>query len=235
MIRLHQFPPAFGLPNASPFCMKVETYLRMAGLPYECARGANPFKAPKGKLPYIEDEGALVADSTFIVDHLKRKYGDPLDRDLSATERATALAYQRLLEENLYWAAAYSRWIDEAGFSKVREAFFGKMPLPLRVVIPALARRGVRAQLRGQGMGRHSREEIYAIGCRDITALADFLGARPYFMGEQPTSLDASVYAFLANLLWVPVASPLKSHARRFPQLESYCTRMKERYYSDKG
>lgn len=32
MIKLHQLAPAFGLPNASPFCMKVETYLRMAGL-----------------------------------------------------------------------------------------------------------------------------------------------------------------------------------------------------------
>ena len=33
MIKLFQFPPAFGLPNASPFCMKLETWLRMAGLP----------------------------------------------------------------------------------------------------------------------------------------------------------------------------------------------------------
>lgn len=29
MIQLQQFAPAFGLPNASPFCMKLETYLRM--------------------------------------------------------------------------------------------------------------------------------------------------------------------------------------------------------------
>ena len=34
-IKLYQFPPALGLPNASPFCMKLETYLRMAGLPFE--------------------------------------------------------------------------------------------------------------------------------------------------------------------------------------------------------
>jgi hypothetical protein len=37
LITLHQFAPAFGLPNASPFCMKLETYLRMAGLPCETA------------------------------------------------------------------------------------------------------------------------------------------------------------------------------------------------------
>lgn len=40
MIKLYQFEPAFGLANASPFCMKLETYLRMADLPFEipCAR-----------------------------------------------------------------------------------------------------------------------------------------------------------------------------------------------------
>ncbi|MBX9811968.1 MAG: glutathione S-transferase N-terminal domain-containing protein [Burkholderiales bacterium] len=44
--------------------------LRMAGLPYECPRGANHMRAPKGKLPYIEDNGRLIADSTFVIDYL---------------------------------------------------------------------------------------------------------------------------------------------------------------------
>src|SRR5262249_24562064 len=106
MIRLYQFRPAFGLPNPSPFCMKAETYLRMTGLEYECPR-ADLRRAPKGKLPYIDDEGTLVSDSSFIIDHLKRKYGDPLDARLDAAARATALALQRLVEENTYWAVVY--------------------------------------------------------------------------------------------------------------------------------
>jgi hypothetical protein len=57
MIKLHQFAPAFGLPNASPFCMKVETYLRMAGLPYERVNSGDVLRAPKGKLPVIDDDG----------------------------------------------------------------------------------------------------------------------------------------------------------------------------------
>ena len=35
MIKLYQFAPAWDVPNLSPFCVKVETYLKMAGLPYE--------------------------------------------------------------------------------------------------------------------------------------------------------------------------------------------------------
>lgn len=231
MIRLYQFRPAFGLPNASPFCMKVETYLRMAGLAYECPRGADLRKSPKGKMPYIEDGGVVVTDSTFIVDYLKRKYGDPLDAHLGAAERAAALACQRMLEENTYWVVLYFRWIDAAGWALTREAFFGWMKPPLRWIVPGVARRIVRGELRGHGMGRHSRNEIVAIGIKDLTAAADLLGDKPYFMGAQPSALDATAYAFLANVLWVPVESPLKAHARQYPQLEAYCRRMKARYY----
>lgn len=48
MIRLHQFPPVFGR-NVSPFTLKLETWLRLAGLPYEVIATRNPGRAPKGK------------------------------------------------------------------------------------------------------------------------------------------------------------------------------------------
>ena len=53
MITLHQFARVWDIPNLSPFCSKVETYLRMAGIPYEVA-DAIPPTAPKGKLPYTK-------------------------------------------------------------------------------------------------------------------------------------------------------------------------------------
>ena len=231
MIKLHQFAPAFGLPNASPFCMKAETWLRMAGLPFELVNDGDVLKAPKGKLPWIDDDGVAVADTSFIIDHLKARYGDKLDAGLSAFERAQALAFQRLIEENLYWAVVHTRWIDDDGWALTRPAFFGALPVPLRWILPPLARRGLRAELRGQGMGRHSAAEIHAIGCRDLTAIADFLGDKPFMLGPAPTTLDATAHAFLANLLWAPVDSPIARHARSRPTLEAYCQRMKARYF----
>ena len=68
---MHQFPAALGLPNASPFCMKLETYLRMTGLPFEVRPVTDPRRAPKGKLPYIDDGGTVLADSNLILDYLK--------------------------------------------------------------------------------------------------------------------------------------------------------------------
>lgn len=232
MIKLYQFAPAFGLPNASPFCMKLETYLRMAGLAYEAVNSGDVMKAPKRKLPYIDDDGTVVADTSFIIDYLKRKYGDPLDAALSAPDRALATAFQRLIEENLYWAIVHTRWVQDDGWALTKAAFFSAMPIPLRWIVPSLARRSLLSELRGHGMGRHSAQEIQAIGCRDITAVADFLADKPYMLGQQPSSLDATVYAFMANLLWAPVDSPIRRHAQGLPNLEVYCQRMKARYYA---
>jgi len=232
MIKLFQFAPAFGLPNASPFCMKMETYLRMVGLPFELVNSGDVFKAPKHKLPYIDDDGVVVADTSFIIDYLKGRYGDPLDATLTARERALATAFQRLIEENLYWAVVHSRWIEDAGWARTKEAFFGAMPPPLRWFVPTLARRGLRAEMRGHGMGRHSAAEIHTIGRRDLTAIADFLAEKPFMLGEQPTSLDATAHAFLANLIWAPVDSSLQRHAQERPTLEAYCQRMKARYFA---
>ena len=231
MITLHQFPPAFKLPNASPFCMKLELYLRMAGLPYLNRYTLELHRAPKGKLPWIDDDGTAVADSGFIIEYLKGKYGDPLDGKLGPLQRAQALAITRLFEEHLYWSVIYDRWIAAPGWEVTRAAFFGGLRWPLRIIIPRVARRGIRAELHGHGMGRHSPEQICALGVADVDALAALLGDQPYFLGADATSVDATAAAFLANVLLVPTESPVKSAAEGHANLRAYCQRMAQRYF----
>jgi len=234
MITLYQFAPAFGLPNPSPFCLKLETYLRMCQLPYQVGpTGLRTLRqAPKGKLPYIRDEGQLLSDSTFIIDYLKTRYGDVLDHWQGAQQRAVALAFQRLFEENLYWVSVYLRWFDPQSWDTTRHALFSNLPQPLRSLLPPLARRGIRQELIGHGIGRHNASELIAIGQRDLTAIADFLGDKPFMLGERASSLDACAYGFLANLLWVPYDNALKQHALSHPQLLHYCARMRDRYWA---
>ncbi|MGH8581432.1 MAG: Tom37 metaxin N-terminal-like domain-containing protein, partial [Gammaproteobacteria bacterium] len=117
MIRLHQFKRQWGIANPSPFCMKVETYLRMTGLPYEVIEEASPLNAPKKKLPYIDDGEKVIPDSGFIIDYLKASYGNPLDGGLSRAQQADAHLLRRLCEESLLWPVVYSRWIDDRGWS----------------------------------------------------------------------------------------------------------------------
>lgn len=231
MITLFQFPPVWGLPSASPFCMKLETYLRMAGLRYRIEH-ADVRKAPKHKLPYIDDDGRIVADSGFIVDYLIARYGDPLDAALTPAQRAQALALRRLMEEHLYWALAYARWIPLANWHITKRAYFGFMPWGVRQIVPELIRKKVHRDLHGHGLGRHREAEIYALGCADLSALSDALGSQAYFLGSVPTSVDATAFAWLANVLSVPIESPMKAHAQTLTNLVDYSARMHTRYFS---
>ena len=232
-ITLHQFAPCFGLPNGSPFCMKVEAYLRLAGLQYQCANGALPFRAPRRKLPWIDDGGTVVADSGFIVRHLEATRGAPLDGWLSPRERAQGHLIARMLEESSYWVALYYRWVDEPGWQLTKPEFFGTLPPLLRDLVAAMARRKLRRDCLGQGLGLHTPDEIAAIGCADFDALAAQLEGREFLLGDRPSSADAVGVAFLANLLWVAVDTPVKEHALRRPALVAYCDRMMARVFPE--
>ncbi len=232
MLTLYQFRPVWGLPNASPFCMKLETYLRMVALPYQTAKNADVRKAPKKKFPFIDDGGKVIADSGFIVDYLKATYGDPLDQALTPYEQAQALAMRRLFEEHLYWAMVHDRWISPQNWPITRRAFFGFLPAAVRPIIATLVRRMTRKNLSGHGMGRHSVVEIEELGKADLSAASAFLGDKAYFMGAQPTSLDATAYAFLANATRAPFNSPLTIHARSLVNVVAYCERMRQRYFN---
>ena len=136
MIELHQFTPAFGLMNASPFCMKVEVFLKLAGLEYRCVNGAMPMGKPKGKLPVLHDDAQVIADSQAIVEHLQRRYADRLAPALRAPMTGAHHALRRMLEESTYFCALWLRWIDDEGWRATGPAFFGAMPAPLRGVVP---------------------------------------------------------------------------------------------------
>lgn len=235
-IRLHKFGDAWGLPDGSPFCLKLESFLREAGIAYEVV----PFdfrrsfrKAPKGKLPFIEDgDGTVVGDSTLIIARLSRRCGIDLDGGLDPRQRACSHAFRRMLDEHLYWVAVYSRWMEEAGWKTVRETFFASMPALVRPVATTLAHRQVAAALHAQGLGRHSREDIYAAGVRDVMALSAFLGDDTFFFAAgRPTLLDLWAYAFIAQIIVPPIASPLQEATRTLANLVAHCQRLQARLF----
>lgn len=231
MLKLYQFHPCWELPNASPFCMKLETYLKMAKIPYDTIDVMNPSKAPKGKLPFIEDDGRTIADSGLIIDYLKDKYDNSLDDHLSVEQAAQAVAFTRLIEEHLYWVIVYSRWIDESGWAKTADTYFASIPRPMRNIVANSVRKNTKKQLYDQGLGRHSNEQIYGLGKDDLAAICDFLDTKEFFFGDKPSSIDATLYAFLANIIYVPIESPLKEYAMSLDNLVKYCHRMEGRFY----
>jgi glutathione S-transferase len=234
MITLYTFGPAFGLPDPSPFVTKAEVLLKMASLSYR-TDNAGLRGAPKGKLPYIDDDGERVADSTFIRWHLENKYHIDFDKGLSADQRAIGWAFEKMAEDNLYWALVDAWWLDQTNFAKGPSEFFRKIPAPVRPLIIAFIRRQLKRRLYGQGTGRHNPAEIVALGTRSITAIAEFLGTKPFFMGSDPTGVDATVFSFVAGTLCPRFDTPLRTAAECHNNLRRYVGRMTARYYPDFG
>ena len=235
MITLYSFGPAFGLPDSSPFVTKAELLLKMAKLLYRTDT-TGLARAPKGKLPYIDDDGMVVADSTFIRWHLEKKYRLDFDRGLNPAQRATAWAFEKMAEDQLYWAFLHDRWMIDGNFRKgparfFEARFFDKLPAAVRPVMAAMIRRKVRAALHAQGLGRHSPEEVAALGARSINAIADFLDDKPFLMGPDPTGVDATMFAFVCGALCPYFESRLRGAAERRDNLRCYVGRMTALYY----
>lgn len=108
MIILYGAGENFGLPEVSPYVTKTEVQLRMTGLAY-VKDVAMPHLSPKEQLPWLDDEGELIADSHFIRLHLERKYGVDFDEGLCALERAQAWAIERMIENHFGWTVAHIR------------------------------------------------------------------------------------------------------------------------------
>lgn len=230
MITLHTFGPFFGLPDASPFVMKGEMLLKLAGLPYATStRGFT--RAPKGKLPYIDDDGEIVADSTLIRMHIERKYGFDFDRSLGPRDRGIAWSVEKMLEDHLYWLMVYWRWMIDANFERGPKGFFRRAPAPLRPLICAMVRRQVRATLHAQGTGRHHDAEKTALADRAIEALSQVLGENRYLMGDEPCGADATAFAFIAAGLPDLFQSPLQKKLAATLNLVAYRDRMMGEFF----
>lgn len=228
---LWQSVPCWGMPSTSPFCIKVETWLRMAELAYEPRVITGPPKSPNKKVPYVErPDGSVLADSGHIIATLTAGHGVMLDEGLDARQRADVLAITRMLEDHFYWAVAWDRWAIDEHWAQTKKAYFGTLPWPLPWLAPPFLRRSVLRSIDGQGFGRMTTEAIVARAQADLDALAVFLGNQEHMLGR-PSSLDATVFAFLEAATSPPWDGPLKHAAERHDNLIRFRDAMKRRWF----
>jgi glutathione S-transferase len=231
-ITLYTSRPGFGMPDTSPFVLKAEVQLKMAGLPYR-RESAIPPQAPKGKLPYVIDGAEVIADSTFIRAYIERKYAVDLDEGLDLRQRAQSWAIERMLEDHLYFAMVWFRWIVPENFAKGPARFADVVPEEQREQMRHEMQVRKEADMRSHGIGRHSRAEIAALGERSIEALTQLLGNHPYLMGDRLSAVDATAFGVLASVLTPFFDTPLRQAVLDRPNLVAYVQRMMQRYYPD--
>jgi len=231
-VKLFQFPRMFDIPNLSPFCCKLETWLRIAGIPYQVVETPDPRKGPKGKLPFIEDDGLRIADTSIIVDHLAKTRGVDPDAGLDASQRAVALLVQRTLEEHYAFVLAYTHLVRDEGVRHTR-ARFDALPAVVGPLVARLVRGRVKKLLWYQGMLRHTDEEIMESARRDWRAILAFMSDGPFFFGREPSSVDAIVFGALATSVLTPIESPIRDFMRSQPSWVAYAEMMRARLFPE--
>ena len=154
-----------------------------------------------------------------------------MDSFLTAEQKALAHLTTKSLDENLYWCLVHSRWMRDDTWPIVNETFFGDMPFPLRLFLPNMIKKGVKKNLYGQGIGRHSNDEILDIADKSFIALSTLLADKEYLFGDQACSFDAAVYAMLCQFISVDFYNEFNALARKHQNLVKYCERIENKFY----
>jgi glutathione S-transferase len=226
MIELHQFKPVLGIPNASPFCMKAEAYLLYRDIPYKFVP-SSPRKSPSRLVPFIVDGEKTVTDTEAIIDYFEAKQAVTLDANLSKRQLAVARMMRIWVEQNMFWQVTFMRWGDPVGWQSFSPILKSSIPRAMRGPAIFLIRRHLLTQMRRRGLRPGNTDAAYAKGRAQLDVLADFLTDDGFAFGANPTRLDMTLYAFIANIMDQDQPNTLRDYARSVANLTAYCQRMK--------
>jgi glutathione S-transferase len=221
MLTLVSYPGLFGLADNNPYGLKSFAFLKLSGLDFEHMHVLDAKDAPRGQLPYLIDDGDMVGDSDAIVAYLTQRYDLAMDAALTPEQRRTDLMARRTLDD-LYWVMSYSRWKDPHFWPRFRDALAAALPDVGPKALEA-ARDYNFQRYHFQGIGRFEPEEVYARGLADLAVLDELLARPGFVFGPAPSSLDAAIYGFVANIHFYDIATPLKAFVDAHPNLAHHC------------
>lgn len=226
MITLYSYPELFGVADNNGYGLKVFAFMRLAGVPFAHEHLFDASAAPRGQLPYIVDDGETIGDSETIIAHLNTKYRLTIDAALTPAQRDQNLLIVRMLDD-LYWVMSYSRWKDERYWPAFCAALMREHP---GLNEPGLlkAKEFNAQRYYYQGIGRFTADEAYARGLDDLAVLAHAVPAQAYVHGARPTSVDAAIYGFIANIYFYAIDTPLKAFVLAHDNLVRHCTAIHE-------
>jgi glutathione S-transferase len=226
MITLYSYPELFGVADNNGYGLKVFAVLRLAGVPFWHEHIFDASAAPRGQLPYIVDDGEAIGDSDTIIAHLVRKYRLTIDDKLTVPQRDTSHLITRMLDD-LYWVMSYSRWKDERFWPAFRAALLKQHPTLTEVGLSEAQEFNLQRYY-FQGIGRYDPDAAYARGLADLQVLANLIPASGYVHGADPTSVDAGIYGFIANIYFCDIDTPLKQFVASHGNIVRHCRAIHE-------
>ncbi|MGF1468060.1 MAG: glutathione S-transferase family protein [Sandaracinaceae bacterium] len=225
MIVLHQF-------TVSPFCDKVRRVLAVKGQPYE-TRDVAPSDTlfrlrrlnPAGKLPVLEHDGRVIADSTAIVRYLEETFPEPPLLPGAPRDRALARVLEDWADESLYFYEAWFRFGISTNAPEWTERVLAPERPALKPVARALIAPSVRLMAWIQGTGRLSARRIRDAFREHVMDLAELLDDRAWLVGDALSVADIAVAAQVSGVASTPDGRRILATA---PRTEAWLLRVNE-------
>ena len=73
---------------------------------------------------------------------------------------------------------------------------------------------------------------MLSIARQTLDALSVLIGDNLFCLGDKSSSLDATVYAFLAEAILVELDNDFTRLARQYSNLNNYCQRIQQQYFA---
>ena len=221
MMTLYSYPELFGVADNNPYGLKTFAFLKLCNMAFRHEHVFDAKSAPRGQLPYIDDDGEHVGDSDTIISHLIRKYRLTIDDALTGSQRMTDHLIRRMLDD-LYWVMSYSRWSDPRFWPLFRDEMLETHPHVTEGSLE-LARKYNLDRYHYQGIGRYEADAVLERGVADLRVLAGLTPESGFLFGTEPSSIDAGIYGFVANIYFYRIDTPLKRFVASRPNLVRHC------------
>lgn len=247
MVYLFTYPPMPHCMSASPFALKVESFLRVYKIPYELKYTL--FGGSKSTIPYIRfndsTNGEEINDTNLIIPRLMKEFHIDESTILTTEQMAVSHATLRMVEEHTMQYCFYYRYglhihdyynvldIPHRLF-KSDTSWFGKLAM---LIVPNMSSKYSMKKMKYRGLlDRFSNDEMWKFSFDDLQAISNYLGeTKKWFHGgDSPTTIDCVLYGHLSQFLYIPLEYPqVKYIQEHCPNLIRYVDRFRDTYYPD--
>eukprot|EP00457_Paulinella_chromatophora_P010234 gb/GEZN01010328.1/.p1 GENE.gb/GEZN01010328.1/~~gb/GEZN01010328.1/.p1 ORF type:complete len:295 (+),score=24.58 gb/GEZN01010328.1/:91-975(+) len=222
-VYLCQFPRSPGVCSISPYALKLESWLRIHNVPYQ-NKYTLRFSGRAGWIPYLELNGEQV-DDTSVLTHPQQtllQTNPPCQlsaESLAITHACISMMELRFLKTVFYWRYGlnFSHFYALAIHDKPG---WKEFMTPTGGVIWGFFQRRAE-QSRVKELIRSGEDVMFEQACDDLRALSAILGAKLFFFGDVPTTLDCAVFGYLVQVAYMPQLNFPYRHT-----LESECSNL---------
>lgn len=232
------FDGDFSLPSIEPESIKSILYCTVTGVPIE-VNTFNSYKTAFNKVPpVLIHKNLRFKDYEQIVAYLKTVNFN-LDSELEPLERSECLAMTNLVQSKLKPVIEFNYWIEHRNSNELMNIWFMRsLPIPFNYYYTRHFRDRATDFMESLYPSETDTEIVKeyiqraAIDC--LSSLSARLGNEDYFYGKKPTSLDVTMYAYIAPFLKIPFPlNEMNNVISMWPNLVNLVKRIDSTYFPE--